>query len=634
MAKTKKPTYITQDHFNKCDTYIKDNELRFKGDSVTVSYDVCIGDVDASAPQVEGVPTVSSDCGDVVNLKNGGELKECFTDTELTWRYTCKEGDCPEGESPWTLVKQEDKESTVYEEGENITIEEVEGDCGEKTITISSIDTNTQVSVTSNDSTITIIETVNAEGEANYDISKVCPPDTNTQNTTTSNDGTVTVVVTDNADGTKNYDLSIPPYVNPCDALDCGPCRCCAFKDGQPVCIDCCDGCNQCDGTQCIPCTEPCDCNIAVSTALTVTEFSGDLTFNSKTTEDPIVYNACGTNMNGTVVVSSDGTYTFTPTNCQEGDIFSFSYCIDQPDCGPCDTVEVTVTGDCPNCVTTCPDPITYCPGEEPADGCGGTCPTGTKDCTVPCDTTSICDIGLIQSDGGMNQTFGPYTHSAACTDPITLYIGFNNLVVTDKLTTKVNGSIVDTSTQATAYFTSGVSNLYNTQVTLQPGDSLDFEVNANAENTSWALAVGCECACFCFNDDFAQGIPCGGSRESCGNKEIVKGHPVCTHPGSFSIGRYSSGSLNDSVSASHTAEPPNGNTGVTGEYITYSTDNGECEIQLIELTECLGGEECVCESQGVDECQVDEDCPSGFSCFSSCSNNVCSKQCFEDTGG
>lgn len=55
------------------------------------------------------------------------------------------------------------------------------------------------------------------------------------------------------------------------------------------------------------------------------------------------------------------------------------TYCAgDEPDDG---CGGVCPTGTKP---PSCPAASTYCAGSEPADGCGGVCPTGTKDCTGP----------------------------------------------------------------------------------------------------------------------------------------------------------------------------------------------------------------------------------------------------------
>ena len=529
MSKTNKSTYITQEHYNKCEYFIKDGKLSFKGDSYTVTYDACSEEVDISqGPQDAGIPKVSTDCGEEVCLKNKGEVTECFSDVTLVWRYTCKEsGECPEDESPWELVKAEYKESTEFIEGENITIDEVEGDCGEKTITISSIDTDTNTTLESSDGTITITETTNEEGAPHYDISKVCPPDTNTQNTVTVGPN-LGIEETENEDGTKNYHITYTPQPNPCDGVVC--------PEGE-----------RCDGTG--VCFDPCDCE--------------------------------------------------------------------------------------PPCETTCLDPSTYCPDEIIADGCGGECPTGTKDCSNPCDM-SICDIGLIESNGDMDQMIGPFTHGVGCQDPVTIHIGFNNLVITDKLDTIVNGNIVDTSSQQTSYFTTGVSNLYNTSVVLQPGDTLEFNATSNSQNSTWGLIAACDCMCASFEDNFSLfGAGCNTDLEVCGNS-FTKCHPVCTHPGGFSIGsiRGSSGTTGDAF-----ANPQNdagqingGSTAIPGTTLTYITDNGECSVELQQFIEC-SGPACTCESFGTDTC-VEGGCAEGFECSQTCSSNVCSMNCVPMSGG
>jgi len=44
-----------------------------------------------------------------------------------------------------------------------------------------------------------------------------------------------------------------------------------------------------------------------------------------------------------------------------------------------------------PPCTPSCPSSSTYCLGSEPSNGCGGTCSTGTKNCSSSC-TIAYCD--------------------------------------------------------------------------------------------------------------------------------------------------------------------------------------------------------------------------------------------------
>lgn len=51
------------------------------------------------------------------------------------------------------------------------------------------------------------------------------------------------------------------------------------------------------------------------------------------------------------------------------------------------------LTGGVTPCTSYCPAASTYCPGYEPSNGCGGTCPTGTK--TADCGTVPPAGAGL-----------------------------------------------------------------------------------------------------------------------------------------------------------------------------------------------------------------------------------------------